>query len=460
MQRPQTTVSSLRIRPGGKTPLFLLVILLAFPAHTAFAGVPAQEAAKLKSTLTPIGAEREGNKAGTIPAWTGGYTAPTHSRETPYDREKPLFSVTADSVAHYASNLPEGAKELFRRYPDYRMDVYPTHRSAALPNSVYENTFRNATRAHPAPVGLAYGVEGAAGGIPFPIPKSGLEVVWNHLLAFWGAARETRISTFVASPGGTIELASTYDEVADFPYYYPDATPTSFNGYYFKTRHIETAPASKVGEGYLAWQPSDTAKYKFAAWRLLSGQHRVRRAPSLSYDIPDSDASGFQNLDEYYIFFGGPDRYDFKLIGKTEMYIPYNNNGVYQRPVMEVMGPKHANPDDLRYELHRVWVVEGTLAAGKHHVAPRRRLYFDEDTWLAVYSDSWNEEGKLWKFGQATMYLMPEVPAVIIGSQFVYDLDLGGYVYGFVFKDGGYKVTPPHPATAFSPDAFAALSTR
>jgi hypothetical protein len=434
---------------------------LVLHSYTALAGVSAQEAAKLKSALTPVGAEREGNKAGTIPAWTGGYTTPRRGQdEVPYSKEKPLFAITAANFSRYAENLPEGAKELFRRYPDYRMNVYPTHRSAAMPSAVYENTFLNATRARPAPAGIAYGVEGAAAGIPFPIPKSGTEAVWNHLLAFWGAARETRISTYVASPGGTIELASTYDEVADFPYYYSNASTVLSDGYYFKTRHIETAPASRVGEGYLAWQPIDTAKYKFAAWRLLPGQHRVRRAPSLSYDIPDADASGFQNLDEYYIFFGGPDRYDFRLIGKAEMYVPYNNNRLYQRPVSEVMKPTYANPDDLRYELHRVWIVDGVLAPGKHHIAPHRRLYLDEDTWFAVYSDSWNENGKLWKFGEATMYLIPEVPAVIIGSQFVYDFDLGGYVYGFVFKDGGYKVTAPHPISTYSPDAFAALSTR
>ncbi len=461
MRRLQLTTSALRVRAKAATRLILLAIVLGSRANFALAGVSAQEAAKLKTTLTPTGAERDGNKAGTIPAWTGGFTDSAHGNASfPYGQEKPLFTITAANAAHYANNLPEGAKELFRRFPDYRMNIYPTHRSAALPASIYDSTFQNATRAHAAPAGLPYGVEGAAGGIPFPIPKTGFEVVWNHLLAYWGAAREARISTYVASPRGTIELASTYDEVADFPYYYPDATPTSFNGYYFKTRHVETAPPARAGESYLAWQPSDTATYKFAAWRLLPGQHRVRRAPSLSYDIPDSDASGFENLDEYYIYFGGPDRYDFKLLGKAEMYIPYNNNKLYSQPVSEVMGPTHANPDDLRYELHRVWVVEGTLAPGKHHVVPKRRLYIDEDTWLAVYSDSWNEDGKLWKFGQATMYLMPDVPAVILGSQFVYDLDLGGYVYGFVFKDGGYRITAPHPATTFSPDALAALSTR
>jgi hypothetical protein len=427
------------------------------------AATPA-EAEALKTTLTPYGAERAGNAAGTIPAWTGGSTAPPPGyqqgapRPDPFAEDKPLFSITAANAAQYAAQLPEGAKALFAKFPDYRMDIYPTRRSAAAPQSVYDNVALNATRARAVGAGIAYGVANVAGGIPFPIPKSGHEVVWNHLLAYWGPARETRLSTYVVSSNGQIDLTSAYREVADFPYYYPGATPDSFGRYYFKTRRIEEAPPSRFGEGYLAWQPLDIARDKFAAWRYLPGEGRVRRGPSLSYDTPDPSASGFQTLDEYYLFFGGPDRYDFRIIGKQEMFVPYNNNRLAALPVGQVVGPAHARPDAVRYELHRVWVVEGTLAKGKTHIAPRRRLYIDEDTWFAVYSDSWDEDGRLWKFGHGTMYVMPELPAVILGSQFVYDLILGGYVYGFAFNGEPvhYKVTPPHPATALTPEAMAA----
>lgn len=448
-------------------PRTLLATLLAalLAVQIANAGSP-QEAQRLKVNLTPLGAERAANKAGTIPAWTGGFTTVSPGyragapRPDPFSDEKPLFSITASNFEKYSDQLPEGAKALFKRNPDYRMDIYTTHRTAAFPDSIYENVFRNATRAHAAPEGISYGVEGAVGGVPFPIPKSGGEIIWNHLLAYWGAARELRVNTYIVAEDGKPELSTGYDEVADFPYYYPNATPSSYGGYYFKTLHLETAPPSKFGEGYIDWQPINTAQYKFAAWQLLRGERRARRGPSLSYDIPDPEASGFENLDEYYIFFGGPDRYDFKQIGKKEMFVPYNNNRFYLKPASDVLGPKHANPDDLRYELHRVWVVEGTLASGKHHIVPRRRLYIDEDTWLAVYSDSWDDEGKLWKFAHGTMYLMPDVPAVILGSQFVYDLELSGYVLSFAFNGEGYKITAPHSPSTFTPESLAARAVR
>ena len=446
------------------------LLTLAFAtlaAPLAQAAVSAQEAATLKTTLTPVGAERAGNKDGSIPPWEGGYPADAsyNSATIPdlFDKDKPLFTITQQNVAQYADKLTEGTQGLLKKYPSFKVRVYPTRRTAAAPQWVYDNTFKNATRATMDPSGeLGPFPKGAYGGIPFPIPKNGTEVVWNHLLAYWGQARELHVNTYVISPDGNARLSSGYNEVADFPYYYAGATPGSYGGYYFKTRHVDDAPPAKVGEGYLAWQPIDTARYKFAAWRILPGERRVRRGPSLSYDIPDPDASGFENLDEYYVFFGGPDRYDFKLAGKREMYIPCNNNRFYLRPAKEILGSKHANPDDLRYELHRVWIVEGNLAPGKHHIAPRRRLYVDEDTWLAVYSESWDENGKLWKFAHGTMYLMPEVPAAILGSQFVYDSDLGGYVFGLSFngQDRAYKVAAPHGANAFSPEALAAQAVR
>jgi hypothetical protein len=445
----------------------LLVAAVAI-AGPAAAAVSPDKVAELKTVLTPVGGERAGNRDGSIPAWTGGYVTPPSGyrqgdpRPDFFAGEKPILTITGKNVDSYADRLPEGAKALLRKYSDNRIDVYPTHRSAAAPASVYANIFLNATRAHAAPTGIAYGVEGAAGGIPFPIPQNGFEAMWNHLLAFWGPARELDLKTWVVSADGAVELATGYKEIADFPYYYANAAPASVGGYYFKTLHLETAPPSKVGEGYLDWQPLDIARFNFDAWRILPGEHRVRRGPAISYDTPDSDAAGFESLDEYYLFFGGLDRYDFRLLGKKEMYVPYNNNRLYLRPTSEILGPRHANPDDLRYELHRVWVVEGTLKAGAHDVVSRRRLYLDEDTWLATYSDSWDDSGKLWKFGQSTMYLMPDVPAVIIGSQFVYDLNLGGYVFGFAFNDqpDSYKVTPPHPVSLFTPESLAAHAVR
>src|SRR5258708_5487623 len=236
-----------------------LALSLALVAGVA--GNAHGEVQELSAGLTPIGAERAGNKEGTIPSWTGGFTAssPGYSNAAPrrdlFAGEKPLFSITSSNYRRYSDNLPEGAKFLFKKYPDYRMDIYPSHRTAALPSAVYENIARNASRARAAPEGIAYGVEGAAGGIPFPQAKNGLEAVWNHLLAYWGPARERHLRTYVVTADGVAGLASSYREGAAFPFYYPDGTPQSYGGHYFKTLHINDGPPGTAGQGYLTWQP-------------------------------------------------------------------------------------------------------------------------------------------------------------------------------------------------------------
>jgi hypothetical protein len=413
--------------------------------------------AALHGRLTPVGAERAANADGTIPAWTGAVTP-----ADPAGTETPILVITRANMQRYTDRIPEGARALFARFPDYEMRVFPTHRTAAAPAWVYANIEANATRARPAPEGIAYGISGAAGGIPFPLPQDGTEIVWNHLLAFWGTAREAHIETLIASGDGTVQQSSGYSETTDFPYYDRHATPGEIGPYYFKTTRLQDAPVSRAGEAYIAWQPLDTAENHYVAWRYLPGEHRVRKAPSLSYDTPDADASGYEELDDYYLFFGGPDRYDFRSLGKREMYIPYNNDRLNAADPRAAMGTQHAKQDSVRYELHRVWIVEGTLAPGKHHVAPRRRLTIDEDTWLVVYSEAWDEDGHLWKFGHATMTLRPDIPAVISGAQFMYDLLQGGYCVDFAFGGarGYYRPTALHDPTRFSADAMAAAALR
>jgi hypothetical protein len=448
----------------GSIALAMLVVI----GETGQAAVLPEVAARLQSVLTPVGAERAGNADGSIPAWTGGYSAvppgyaPGAVRADPFPEEKPLFSITTANVKDYAARLPEGQKALFARFPDYRMDVYPTHRTAAAPASVYASILANATRARAAPEGIAYGVAGAVGGIPFPVPQNGFEVVWNHLLAFWGIAREDHMRTYFMASDGTLELTNGYSEIVDFPYYYPNATVESFGKYYFKRREISDGPPSLAGRAYLRWEPIDSARDGAEAWQYLPRERRVRRSPALSYDTPTPDGAGIESFDDYYLFSGSPDRYEFQLIGKEEMYIPYNNNRFQMTSASRVAGPRHANPDTLRYERHRVWVVDGRLAAGKHHLAPHRRLYIDEDTWFVVYCDAWDADGRLWKFSHATMYLVPDLPAVVPASQFIYDLQGGGYVLAFVFNDETvqYKPTPPHRESDFSPETLAAEGVR
>ncbi|GIL40049.1 DUF1329 domain-containing protein [Roseiterribacter gracilis] len=427
------------------------------------ASAPPEQIAELGRSLTPVGAERAGNRDGTIPAWTGGYTTVPPGyvigapRIDPFAGEKPLYSITAANLDRFADRLPEGQKALFARDPAYRIDVYSTHRTAALPTRIYDNIRVNAARAHAGAQGIAAGVDGAIGGVPFPIPRDGFEAIWNHLLAFWGVARAGHVSNYFIAADGRLERTNAYHERVEFPYYDPSASLGNFAGYSFKRREMSDGPPSLAGRGYLLWQPVDLARQPIQAWQYLPRERRVRRSPLLSYDTPTPDGAGIESFDDYYVYSGSPDRYEFRLLGKREMIVPYNNNGFHRKPVADVVGPGHLRNGALRYELHRVWVVEATLAAGKRHIVPKRRFYLDEDTWFAVYADAWDADGRLWKFSHGTMYLVPDLPAVVLGSHITYDLVGGGYVFAFAFNDEPvqYKHEAPQGDLVFSPEGLA-----
>src|SRR5437016_1340874 len=167
------------------TKLFVAAVTACTVACAAFshAAVSAEEAKQLGTTLTPFGAEKAGNKEGTIPEYTGGLTTPppgfvkgpgAKTRPDPFPEDKPLFSIDAKNMDKYADKLTEGAKAMMKKYPNFRIDVYPSRRTVAYPQSVLDNTLKNATRCKTVEDGLAITPE-CAGGIAFPIPKTGYE---------------------------------------------------------------------------------------------------------------------------------------------------------------------------------------------------------------------------------------------------------------------------------------------
>ena len=444
----------------------IAILLLAIANTFADAAVTPEEAARLKSELTPLGAEKAGNKEGTIPVWDGGYTTvspdyrPGQPRPDPFEAERPRLTITAQNMQQYADQLSDGVKALLQRFPSYRLDVYPTHRTAAAPQWLYDNTFKNATRAKLAPNATTGSqVEGVYGGIPFPIPKEGMEAIWNHLLAWQGEAYIYNSGSYVVPANGKPVLATAAIFETQYPYYYRDGGLDSFGGNYWTSKITTTGPPFRAGEKTLAIYPVGKS---LQAWQYLVGQRRVRRAPNLEYDTPSILTSGFSFSDETRLFIGNLDRYDWKLVGKKEMFVPYNTQRFHTKKVNQVLEPPHLNPDSLRWELHRVWVVEATLAQGKRHVIPKRRFYLDEDTWQALLSDGWDAKGQLWHVGHVMPVLVPELPGVIALPYVIYDLLKDGYAASSLFNEQRrpYQVVVRWPENYFSPAALSAEGIR
>lgn len=442
----------------------LICAALAMAGHTGvFAAVSPTEAQQLKGPLTPLGAEKAGNKDGTIPAWTGGVTsAPVgyksgERRSDPFPSEKPLFTITAANMGQYADKLSDGQQAMLKKYPTYRIDVYPTHRTAAAPQWVYDNALKNATRTKLVD-GPGYQMpEGAYGAPPFPIPKSGIEVVWNHLLRFQGtASRTTNGQTWMITADGKPVMTVQGTQDIKMPYYEPDGTPEKFDGTFWLTRVVNVGPPIRAGEAIVGRININDDKTQ--AWVYLTGQRRVRKLPNPSGETPTPQSAGVMTFDEVNVFSQQPGLFNWKLVGKKEMLIPYNTGKFFApKSAATLISDSHLNPDYVRWELHRVWVVDAELAPGKRHAAPKARYYFDEDSWLAVLGDRWDAKGQLWKtlFGLPTAY--PEYPVTDHSLYGFYDLISGAW-YGGPFLSHpnvvNRQMLPSLKDENFTPDAM------
>lgn len=425
---------------------------------TVTAAVSADEAAKLKTTFTPFGAVKAGNAAGTIPPWEGGLTkVPKPGEISPtLFTDKPIQTITAANYEQYKDKLAEGTMAMFKKYPDFRMELYKTQRSAAAPQSVYDHTFRNATSAKSTQNGMS--IANVYGGIPFPIPKSGTEVMWNHLLAYTGDASRFQFRVWMVDAAGKRVLASEAITERQNPYYGADGNPEKFDGTFGMVRNLQVAPAFKAGEQVLVHDPIDQIGAGRQAWQYLVGQRRVRRAPSIGYDTPNFVASGTSNFDEVNMFNGALDRYEWKLIGKKEMVIPYNRNKQFLAQEFQALTPHFINPDIARWELHRVWVVEANLASGKRHVYQKRRFYIDEDTWGVMLAEAYDAQGRLWRYSENVPFAAGN-PGQGWAGEVHYNMLDGTYVSSASMVDP-FKIVAKKPDTYFSPDALAGSGAR
>ena len=408
-------------------------VLGACLAGQSLAAVSADEVARLGKDLTPVGAEQVGNADGTIPAWEGGITTPPAGYKVgdhhpdPYADDKVLFTITAANMDQYKDKLTVGHMEMLKAYDTFKLNIYPTHRSAASPQRIYDATKRSAATAEL--VNGGDGVTKTVNGIPFPIPESGIEVLWNHLLRYRGDVASRKIAQAPMTRGGSYTLVKFEDEF-NLIYSQEGMTEEKLKNRILLFKQEVTAPARLAGNVLLVHETLNQVKEPRAAWVYNPGQRRVRRAPNVAYDNPGTAADSLRTSDQFDMFNGAPDRYDWKLVGKKEIYIPYNSYKVHsdQLKYTDILYPLHLNPEHLRYELHRVWVVEATLREGARHIYKRRTLYVDEDSWQIMAADIYDNRDQLWRVSEGHSIEYYEVPTFWTTLEVHYDLQSGRYL--------------------------------
>jgi hypothetical protein len=405
-----------------------LLAALSLAVAPAFAKGTPEEVAKLGTTLTPIGAEKAGNKDGSIPEWKGGNPkagtmAPAYPKDPAIDGDKPKFTVTKANLDKYKGMLAIGYQELLKRFDTYKLNVYPTRRTVSWPQAIYDATKANAASAE---LTGSDDITGANLGFPFPIPKSGAEIIWNHKLKWRGEAITRYNNQFIVQPSGEFQQTKIVEDVIFSYANIKKPQPiTADNRIMLKYLSQTVAPPRMAGTFILVHDGAN----KRDAWLYSPGLKRIRRAPTVQYDNPYEGTDGNQFYDQVDMFNGNLDRYNWKLVGKREMIIPYNSNRIGSPAVkyVDLIKPKHANQDIPRYEVHRCWIVEATLKAGTNHTFKKRIFSVDEDSWTIATVDNYDNRDQLYKFQEGHIVTASNIQTASGTPEIIYDFQSGRY---------------------------------
>ncbi len=372
-----------------------------------------------------------------------------------------MFTITGDNFRNYEENLSPGQIALFERYPQtFRMRVYPSRRSASLPQRIYDRTIASATTATLAANGN--GVMNAGEGIPFPIPNNGLEAIWNHLLRYRGETTRLLTGQAVPTADGDYVMVILKEDLL-WAYHQPGTTTETVDNVLAYFLQEVMPPPRLAGQVLLVHETLNQAAEPRKAWVYNPGLRRVRRAPNIAYDNPDTASDGQRTNDQHDMFNGAPDRYNWTLAGKRPLYIPYNNYALHStsHPMKDVLMAGHMNPDLVRYELHRVWVVDATLKKGTRHIYARRTFSLDEDSWQAAIVDHYDGRGRIWRMNEGHILNFYHVPLVWTATIAAYDVQNGRYIVnGLATENAIIEFNLPMSHSRFTPQALRKLGRR
>ncbi|MBK4718569.1 DUF1329 domain-containing protein [Azospirillum sp. YIM DDC1] len=427
-------------------------LLLSLPVLPYAAPIAAQEKVPaLGEELTPFGAVRGASRTRAIPPWKGGLTRvpngwkPGSHLPDPYDEDGRWFTVGPADIDRYKVRLSAGLQAMLTKYPSFEIPVFPSNRSAAAPQRVYDETIGNAKRAKLGENGLA--LSGARVGVPFPIPANGVQAMWNHILR-WRGNSFSRTGATVLPEAGGIYTAAVYRE--DWQSSYAAGID---GGRPFHYRRTTLMPKAEAGTTLLLHGTLNPIQSGFAAWFRQGETGKPVRASDFAYDTPDPASGGIRTADMLDMFGGPLDRFDFALVTRREMYVPYNASRMNTPGLAPVdfLWLGHPNPQFLRYEMHRVWIVEARLKSGFRHALPERTYYLDEDSWQIVMADHYDAKGDLVRYAEAHGIAYPQVPVFAPALEITYDLAGDRYVVNGLDN----QLAPPDFAKPLRSEDFA-----
>ncbi len=379
------------------------------------------------------------------------YDSSNNSYPDPFSEDEIIFTITNENYLEFSENiLTSGQIEMFIKYPKtFKMNIYKSRRSCAVPPEVYALTKSNAILTDEGE-----GIEGIVGSIPFPQPSEALHHVWNHILRYRGVEISGSSPFFIIDPDGSRLLGA--GEAIAKNYWNPFTK--NEKGLQGMLMTKVTHPPRLADASALVIESLNAFKTPRKAWVYNPGTRRVRRAPDIAYDYKPSASQGLTTTDQFDGFNGAKDRYNWKSLGTQVKLMPYNAYKFHETPMDEVLDPYHVNQDFLRYELVNVNVVKAELKNDKRHIIPERVMYFDVDSHNMLVEETFDANSEIMAYREFPIINFYDQPMCLSIHSATYDFATRRYQLASVrsidIPKIEWRLEEPHNERMFTPEGL------
>ena len=379
------------------------------------------------------------------------YDSSNNSYPDPFSEDEIIFTITNENYLEFSENiLTSGQIEMFIKYPKtFKMNIYKSRRSCAVPPEVYALTKSNAILTDEGE-----GIEGIVGSIPFPQPSEALHHVWNHILRYRGVEISGSSPFFIIDPDGSRVLGA--GEAIAKNYWNPFTK--NEKGLQGMLMTKVTHPPRLADASALVIESLNAFKTPRKAWVYNPGTRRVRRAPDIAYDYKPSASQGLTTTDQFDGFNGAKDRYNWKSLGSQVKLMPYNAYKFHEAPMDEVLDPYHVNQDFLRYELVNVNVVKAELKNDKRHIIPERVMYFDVDSHNMLVEETFDANSEIMAYREFPIINFYDQPMCLSIHSATYDFATRRYQLASVrsidIPKIKWRLDEPHNERMFTPEGL------
>ena len=371
----------------------------------------------------------------------------------PFIDDEIQLEINISNYENYLAYLTEGQIAMFQTYPEtFVMHIYPSRRSCAVPNEVYDlSKSGNANM-----IADGEGVDGVVGSIPFPDASEPLHHVWNHILRYRGVDIVGGAPYYVVNPDGSMTQGA--GEAIAKNCWNPFVKESYCEGLQGMLMQKVTHPPRLADASLLVIESLNALDSPRKAWVYDPGTRRVRRAPNIAYDYLGSASQGLSTADSFDGFNGAKDRYNWTNVGTELKFMPYNVYDFYNADRKEILTNFHVNQKYMRYELVKVNIVRADIKSDKRHIYPHRVMYFDADSYGMISEEVYDGKKEIMNYRELPLMNFYDEPACLAVHSATYNFATRRYLLNNVRSSEIDKIIwradKPHDIQLFTPNGL------